>query len=239
MTDIHKKKSIRVPVKFVDGHWEYFYGGNIPAKNGAIGDLVLNEGAIDDKDFLKSLNRKSRHKILDEGANLLVALTIRPETVLDKNLKKHLYKQNDPEKILGPLCFNKQCPAGTQFIEIILDKTINENKELPSKSEGGLWLNIQGLQSKGIVTSNIDLPNGLTGEPVISLNHAFTILSEHYEPWRKSHTGNIYERVFYQEKNGKWYQLEILRNIALAKDEHKFIKERWAEITSQLNLKIN
>ena len=106
MTGIDKKKSIRVPVKFVDGHWEYFYGGNIPAKNGAIGDLVLNEGAIDDKDFLKSLNRKSRHKILDEGTKLLVALTINAEPKLDEKLREHLQTPRQLGKTFGTPYFN-------------------------------------------------------------------------------------------------------------------------------------
>ena len=34
-----------------------------------------------------------------------------------------------------------------------------------------------------------------------------------FEPWRKSHTGNIYGRIFYKEKNSKWYPIDVLRNI--------------------------
>jgi len=239
MTDICKQKPVRVPVKLVDGRWEYFYGGNIPVKNGAIGELILNEGAIDNKEFLKSLNRKSQHKILDIGAKLLVALTINAEPELDGKLREHLQTRSQFGKEFGTPYFNIPLSPNTQFVEVTVDGCENKGQIAIPELEGGLWLNVKGLQPKGLVTSYIKLPDGLTNDPVISLNHAFTILSEHYEPWRKSHTGNVYERVFYQEKNGNWYQLEILRNRALAKDEHELIKERWDEISVQLNLKIN
>jgi len=59
------------------------------------------------------------------------------------------------------------------------------------------------------------------------LNHAFTKLSETYDTWRISHTGNIYTRVFYQERNGKWYPLDLLRNEKLEKQEQEIAKGLW------------
>jgi len=88
---MYKQKSLRVTVKYVDGKWEYFYGGLLPVKEGTIADLVLNEVAITDKDFLKKISQKSRHKILKEGVEILVALTIKPEPVLEEELKKRTY----------------------------------------------------------------------------------------------------------------------------------------------------
>jgi hypothetical protein len=42
-----------------------------------------------------------------------------------------------------------------------------------------------------------------------------------------SHTGNIYTRVFYQEKSEKWYPLDVLRNHALDKSEYEIANELW------------
>ena len=33
-------------VKFINGKWEYFYGGFLPVKEGVIADLILNEGSV-------------------------------------------------------------------------------------------------------------------------------------------------------------------------------------------------
>jgi hypothetical protein len=43
-----------------------------------------------------------------------------------------------------------------------------------------------------------------------------------FEPWRKAHTGNIYERVFYEKSNGNWGPLHELRDRAM--------QEWWANV---------
>ena len=102
-----------------------------------------------------------------------------------------------------------------------------------------MGIHLEGLQAKGISTRTVQLPDNAFDCRAESLNPAFTMLSESYEPWRKSHTGNIYDRIYYQEKNGKWYPLNVLRNAAIAKDEHQLIREQWARISKTLNLQMN
>jgi hypothetical protein len=68
------------------------------------------------------------------------------------------------------------------------------------------------------------------------LNHAFTKLSELFEPWRKAHTGSIYERVFYLESNDRWYPLKDLRNRAVDDAERGLIKELWERVASELGI---
>ena len=60
---------------------------------------------------------------------------------------------------------------------------------------GGLWLNVKGLDKTDIISSPICMPDGCKEKTAISLNHAFTMLSEMYETHRLSHTGNVYNRV--------------------------------------------
>jgi hypothetical protein len=59
------------------------------------------------------------------------------------------------------------------------------------------------------------------------INHAYTRLSEIYETWRISHTGNIYHRILYKERNGKWYPLDVLRNRKLQQQEHQIAEAIW------------
>ncbi|MBU1086884.1 MAG: hypothetical protein KKD05_05125 [Candidatus Omnitrophica bacterium] len=44
-----------------------------------------------------------------------------------------------------------------------------------------------------------------------SLNSAYSKISEIYEPKRNSHTGNIFDKVFYVRENGKYGKLKELR----------------------------
>jgi hypothetical protein len=55
-----------------------------------------------------------------------------------------------------------------------------------------------------------------------------------FEPWRKAHTGSIYERVFYLERDQHWYPLKDLRDRALATAERTLIKDLWAAVADQL-----
>ena len=236
MQDIYNRKSIRVPVKIIDGKVEYFYGGLLPVKIGTIGDLVLDEMYISDKNFLNLLKRKSQHKILGEGTELLVSLTIKNETKIDENLIKHLISSDDSRLILGTPHYYKYWTPTTRFVKMKIDKPTDRQFSADPKAVGGIWLDLQGFQTKGITTSSIMLHEDITNDAAISLNHAFTILSEKYEPWRKSHTGNAYDRVLYKENNNKWYPIDVLRNTAIIKDEHQLIKEQWEIISKKLGL---
>src|SRR5262245_20613128 len=47
----------------------------------------------------------------------------------------------------------------------------------------------------------------------ISINHAYSLISTHFEPYRKSNTGNVFDKVFYQSnKDGNWASLRTLRD---------------------------
>ena len=75
-------------------------------------------------------------------------------------------------------------------------------------SPGGLWMRHTGLDKCELESGRILLPPGLDPGDAASLNHAFTLLSERFEVHRMSHTGNVYERIFYEETDGHWWWLD-------------------------------
>lgn len=46
-----------------------------------------------------------------------------------------------------------------------------------------------------------------------SVNHAYRLVSEAFEPHRRSHTANVFQEVFYQA-GSRWLPLEVLRRNA-------------------------
>ena len=239
MKSRYAQTTIRIPVKLVDGKWEYFHGGGLPIKNGSIGDLVVDRAAIEDRDFMGQLNYSSSHKILDAGTPLLVALTIKQSSNLNDTLKSNFLPTGREGPHIGDTTSSTRLSADTRFVRITISGPTERQKRINSNEQGGVWIHLEGLQAKWISTSTVQLPDNAFDCRAESLNHAFTMLSESYEPWRKSHTGNIYDRIYYQEKNGKWYPLNVLRNAAIAKDEHQLIREQWARISKTLNLQMN
>lgn len=226
---LEKRPTFRIPVKFVDGRWEFFYGGAVPAKEGAIGDLLLEDYAIVDKDFLKTLSAIHEEKIFCQGKILKVALSIRGDLA------------GEYETLLQELKFKEVAdwgrlePGTTRFATIHVGPPSPAQIE-SGRTEGGVWLVIRGLEAKGLRTSQIIVPEVISKEPLSSPNHAFTKLSEVFEPWRISHTGNIYRRIFYQERDGRWCPLEYLRDRSLVKAERSIAADLWNRVADHLGL---
>ena len=228
--------TMRIPVKLVDGHWEYFYGGDLFIRNGSVGDLIIDAGAIENGGFLEHLKRKSKFKILDAGTELLVALTIKEKSSIDDRLQQYLIPMNAIQ--LGIHAPYSSVAHYMTFVKVIIgEPTASQIKAHPTET-GGVWLQLEGNQPKGILTSGVIVPDEVSIKPLESLNYAFTRLSEEFEPWRKSHTGSIYGRVLYKETNERWYPLDVLRNKAIATDEHELVNQMWEELSTQLDLNL-
>jgi hypothetical protein len=230
--DFYKKVPVRIPVKQVNGDWEFFYGGKVPAFDGTVGELLISRDSIGDSRFFSLLNRKTTHKVLDVGTELLVALTVRPNVSLGEGLEQHLVERNSVS--LSNAYFNLLRSSDTRFVRVSIGEPTILQTRRGLFGDGDIWLTVQGMQPKGIITSRIIVPGEVSDVPLDSLNHAFTRLSERYEPWRKSHTGNIYDRVLYQEANGCWHPLNVLRDAALAKEEHELVRAQWKQIEASL-----
>lgn len=237
MRSTYDLEPVRIPVKLVDGQWEYFYGGCLPIKDGSVGDLVVDRSRIEDKKFLSNLKCASKHKILEIGATLLVALTVKHPLDIGPGLVQHLLPVGSGGPDLGDAYYWTSRSGDTRFVQVSIGGPTAVQRQLDPEEKGGVWLHVEGLVPKGVSSSTVMLPGGVGNGSADSLNHAFTLLSERYEPWRKSHTGNIYDRMLYQETNGKWYPLNVLRNAAIAKDEHQFLRSQWEQITKTLRLR--
>lgn len=221
-------KVIRVPVKLVDGQWELLYGGPVKVREGAIGELHLDKSSFDDAKFLKALTEKRCVPILRAGIQLQVALSVKPG--VPQHLRTCLSHGN---ALTHPN--TDHLSMDTQFASVRLGGP-TELQRRRGETDGGLKLWLEGMEPRSIESGTVDLPKVTGLQPVDSLNHAFTKLSELFEPWRKAHTGSIYERVFYLESNGRWYPLKDLRNRAVDDAERGLIKELWERVASELGI---
>jgi hypothetical protein len=224
---------LRVPVRFVDGVCEYALGGAIPVKNGTQAELLIPSNSISDNAFLALMEQRGMHKVLDEGTTLIVCLKTKPEAPPADTFQRLLKSREDFRGRLATELFDNWMTANA-FVEVTLAGPNAKQSHLFNTNRGGLWLETRGLEPVGLASTTVLLPPAISSEPVASLNHAYTKLSEIFEPWRISHTGNIYFRVLYQEQNGTWYPLDILRNKALEKHEQGIAKKAWEDFMSKM-----
>ncbi|MGO4916560.1 hypothetical protein [Pseudogemmobacter sp. W21_MBD1_M6] len=227
MTKPPSSRQLRLPVKYVDGVWESAYGGVIPVSPDAKAALILDRSSISDPLFLERMETKNRYKVLEQGTELRVMLSIKEKSKIEKPFADHLINGNDMRSKLSPLCFDGWSPVFLHLVRVTLGKPHYAQMRTYDEEYGGLWLMTHGPQAIGLQSTSICLPEPFSDSPVQSLNHAYTKLSETYEPWRLSHTGNIYTRVLYQEKNERWYPLDLLRNEALDKVDEEIAHTLW------------
>jgi len=225
-------RRLRIPVRWVDGEWECDFGGRVPVKDLASAEILVSRASIADKTFLKIMERRAFHKVLEEGARLLVGLTVKPEKPPRENLRPHLKRNADVQREFGS--FDSSYRYDPYFVEVQLAGPSDRQARLFNSVRGGLWLMTQGATAIGLESTTVKAPQEVATEPVASLNHAYTRLSEAFEPWRISHTGNIYSRVLYQERNGKWYPLDVLRDRALQKAEHETAQSLWNAFMAEM-----
>lgn len=215
---------VTVPVKRVGERWEFFYGGDVPVREGTLGELTLSADQIADEGFRQRVTKELTVKILDEGTELLVALS-------DRNINRR-WAGAWPETNLP-----NASPGTTRFERIWLGPVKKNPGQLPldaAPERGGLWLKLKGLERCELHGSTVQMPAGFEPPSATSLNHAFTMLSQAYEKHRISNTGNVYTRVFYQDRDKRWYPLEDLRTGVQAERERQLLSELWAQVEQML-----
>lgn len=234
MSKASSTRRLRIPVRFVAGVWECSLGGAVPVEEHAEAELIVERRSISDKAFLQTLERKAHHKVLDEGTPLLVCLTIKKP--VPNNLKYFLQSYDNLRDNIATEFIDVWNPDTLFFVEVKLAGPEGRHTRLFESDRGGLWLLSEGIEATGLASTTVKLPEPVSADPVFSLNHAYTKLSEAYETWRISHTGNIYTRVLYQEKNEKWYPLDLLRNKTLDRQGKEIANKIWEEFMQKMTV---
>ncbi len=215
---------VTVPVKRVGERWEFFYGGDVPVREGSLGELTLCASQISDERFRQRVSQEFVVKILEEGAPLLFALSDRSRG----GARIGTWPDIDPSSV----------PAGTTRFERVTMGPCKPKSVQPEldgiRETGGVWLKLKDLERSELTGSTVIMPQGFEPAAATSLNHALTLLSQVYETHRISNTGNVYTRVFYQEKNDRWYPLNDLRTGVQAEGERLLLSDLWSQVEQRL-----
>jgi hypothetical protein len=228
-------KLLRIPIRYVENQWECEYGGIVPVGPDAKAELVINSRSITDKSFLHRMTAKSSIKVLDQGTTLLAYVATKDKAKLTEEQKTYLISWESKKQEIATEHIDNRNSGDLSLIAVLIEGPTDQQGRKFETVEGGLWLLTEGPRAVGLQSTQIHLPEIITKDPVSSLNHAFTKLSETYEPWRISHTGNVYQRFLYKEKDDKWYPLEFLRNAALAMKEQEIAYQLWQDFIRRVS----
>ena len=177
-------KTVLIPVRVRSGRLEPLDGGEMPAiRDGAVGHLVVAEYELKKKEEAARFNSSQHAPALPKGSQLLVPVGL--DKGMPPELKEFLFHADKGQIGLGG-------PEGYVQIEL--------REELK--------VQLRGSKPPRLVPVACFIP--ALDQEATSVNHAYTKVSERFEPDRLSHTGNVFNKVLFL--NGKhWRPLKDLR----------------------------
>ena len=204
LSDHYLKKTV-IPAVFEKGEIKCFYGkGPLPRMvEGALLEIHVNSYALMDVGQDRVLSEEHTEVFLPEGQTLMVRLSL--ERIEDPKANGLHELQVD---------FGPGYPC--RFAEVRLEEDLKIH--LHATKHASLW------------PAKCSLP-ALEGGTAKSLNHAYTLLSRHFETKRITHGGNVFE-AFYVCRDGRWRQLKGLRKVVAECFEAK-IEGKLKELNDQ------
>ena len=172
--------TVRLPVCLDEKGIRLIDGEPLPALTpGTIGELIVDASDIVDEAVRRQLTRESEKKALSKGESLWAR--VRDEALPDE-LARHRKKH--------------MLATGVPdlFVEFRLDADLSLIVSEGASSE------LQDCQCSVPALPDVTCK---------SVNHAYTKISEAFEPSRRSHTGNVFSCVFFM-KEGRLHPLRKL-----------------------------
>jgi len=201
------QKTVVIPVEWKKGKWEPSYGGEMPEiREGAMGDLTLSAGALTNRYDLERLSYEMTVEILHAGSLLWARMS-------------RVHYRGERRLGVPNGGFSRQ---RDRLEEAVL---------LPFTLKEQLQLLLRGTKPAQLCQCECDahdLPD--KSEEILSINQAYTRLSERFEPGRRSHAGNVFTKVCFTDGEGFIMPLEVLRKSEIVKLE-KTLMAQMVEVT--------
>ena len=188
-----REKTIRIPIRIgTEGQIEYFYGGDLPKM--AAG--TIGDLVVPERSIVdkKEVSRLQQEHVVQLLPSSSVVMLVVDHRGSPAELKKHL---------------KKGIQRGSRIskgVEVILSEDLR--------------LHLRGTKPATLEDATCSIPS--LEEEAKSLNHAYRLISEKFEPHRVSHSGNVFKMGYYFQPRHTWISLDSLRRAAEASFEMLF-----------------
>jgi hypothetical protein len=199
---MHKRESsdrlIRIPLRYHDGRVTFFYEGPMPGiAEGALCDLVVPQHHMTNAVEVERLTEHVTLEFLSKGESLLAEVSL-------KSIPSQLAGAVRREKTAFPT------PQGG-LVEIVLEEA--------------LGIELRGTRHATLSVVHCVIP--ALQAKAESINQACRLISEKFEPHRRSHSTNVFETT-YCRLDGRWVLLDELRQAREAEGERMLIAS-WSD----------
>ncbi len=186
------QKLVKIPVKIVQGKVVSLDGSALPELKDATGELLVPAYSVKDPAVLVKLTEEKTLPVLPEGSILLAEMRVYESHSLGNEKRDYLRSVREKHQKQFPM---GSVSAGSYFAEITLREPLR--------------LRLRG--TKEAILENCPCNLGYLKTTVHSINEAYFNLSTDFEPHRRSHNGNVFQKVFFKDNDGLWHPLNDLR----------------------------
>lgn len=182
--DDQYEKTIHIPFCIRAGRIEPLDGVPLPRlREGTVGHITISADAFEKEEETTRFEGEARAAGLPAGTELLF------------NMMSRLGWPNHLAEHARSLTLNEVSGwlRGRYVSATLLDP---------------LEIQLRGTKKPVLRPARCRIPS--IGKEANSINHAYTLISEQFEPERMSHTANVFQKVFFRDE-GTWKRLEILR----------------------------
>ena len=158
-----------------------------------IGDLIVPAFAIADDLMLEKLAQKTSVELLLPGTLLLAVFQPREADVLAESARA--YFKDTFHRYLEKQSSQAPTHVSGEVAEVILEKP--------------LLMHLRGTKQAELASCQCFMK--FLDKRAHSLNQAYTLMSEVFEPSRMSHTGNAFRKYLFNKGDGVWRPLQVLR----------------------------
>ncbi len=179
---------VKLTVRVKDGLLELLAGVPFPTLHeGSLGDLTVLASAFGKDPIVAWLRYDGEIGVLPEGEKLLVG--INPKDTPGELTGKHFPLKDAQRSAVDN-------PPWMHYVEVVLKES--------------LVLLLHGTDKPTLADCQCVIP--ALEQEAESVNQAYSLVSIAFEPTRRAHTGNVFERVFNKNENGFWVPLDHLRD---------------------------
>jgi hypothetical protein len=180
-------ENVCIPVRIQDGKLLFCYDNQevIIAEDVEF-SINIRKSYLHSRSILDYLKQKEKNIFFKKGEVLLAKLFPTCLGQINDKDKKYLYDVvKDCKDLVSP-----------SYVEIELLED--------------LFLQFKGSEKPKLTSCKCKIP--YLSKEVISLNHAYTTISTEFEKSRKSHTGNVFDKILYKNEHKRWHTIRSLRD---------------------------
>lgn len=179
-------KTVTIPVRIKDGTVKYFYdneSGLPKISDVEYAELIIPRNSLLDNELINKLTEEKTVDFIEKGTELYAQISINDMHKLDEVSQSNIQTLKTRE-------------GREPFIEIKLYEDLE--------------LTLRGSKKARLKNCRCEIP-ALDDKEAMSLNQAYTLISEKFEPGRRSHSGNVFDKIYFLQDD-VCYKIEKIRN---------------------------